>query len=108
MNKTTSKNMSKHPPESAIVNARALSRLGHYLDSVDSGRVPVLAKQYQTVARAATQLIAARPRCPLLLEVVALSPALKEVLSNLALAKEITLGEIQLPEYVTRVMHQAR
>lgn len=81
----------------ALTNARALARLGAYLDGVESQRLTCLARQYQVIAKSAVALLASGRDCPLMLEVVALSPGLQELRSNHGIGLALQVGLVKLP-----------
>ena len=80
------------------------SQLGRMLDASDLRHVYVAPRVYQKAALYAGQIVAEHPACPLILQRVALSPALQELRSNAAFEKAITIGLLPLPESVKRCL----
>lgn len=77
-----------------------LTELGQLMDDTEGKQVTVSPVAYRKAARTAVQILRKYPRCPYILNAAALSPALIELRSNLALEQAIQLGMCELPQAV--------
>lgn len=84
--------------------ADEVSQLGRLLDASDLRHVRTAPRAYQKAARIAGHIVAKYSSCPVIVQRVALSPALQELRSNAAFEKAITLGLLPLPQSVTRCL----
>ena len=80
--------------------------MGNYLDTVECGVVPMEPRSYQLMANKAQKLLESAHDCPLMLEAVANSPALRELRSNIGMARAIQIGLLDLPQAALRALHQ--
>jgi hypothetical protein len=84
--------------------ADEVGQLGRLLDACDFCLVRITPRAYQKAARVAEHIIKKYSLCPLILERVALSPALQELRSNGGIEKAINIGMLVLPGEVQRCL----
>lgn len=77
--------------------AEELVELGEVLDAFESARVPICPTTYRKSASMALQILGKYPRCPYILDAMALSPSLIELRSTLALSQAIEMCMYELP-----------
>lgn len=87
-----------NPAQNALL--LQLPGIGRYLDQCEAGVLPMSPKKYQVLAKCAERALASLGKHPDVEEVVALSPALRELRSNLGMAKAIRLGLLEMPQAV--------
>lgn len=86
--------------------AEELALVGKLMDAVDTKQQEPNA-DYMRAAATATRILTRHPRCGVLAEVVATSPALLELRSNVALGRAINLGLCDLPDVVRKCLSPA-
>lgn len=100
--------MNKLSTEQRALTVTHLARLGAYLDAADTGRIQVSPAQYKVAAMSAAKVLSDHEADPLAIEACSVSPALRELRSNIALARGISTGALELPEAVRAAMSVSR